>query len=121
MPSTAPVERPGRISAHPWEAAVVDAEAQEQGFLLPPVERPQVRLRQPAPVRRRDVEDAADVVERLPLRAALQPQPEHLAVVAALPRLAALLLQPVAAAVEADVELRTRNSSSAPSSIPART
>jgi len=90
-----------------------------------PVERPQVRLRQPAVlavlVRRRDVEDAVHAVERLPLRAALQPQPEHLAVVAALPRLAALLLQPVAAAVEADVELRTRNSSSAPSSIPART
>jgi len=122
MPSTAPVERPGRISAHLWEAAVVDEEVQEQqGFLAPQVEHPQVRLRQPAPVRRRDVEDAADVVERLPLRAALQPQPEHLAVVAALPRLAALLLQPVAAAVEADVELRTRNSSSVPSSIPART
>jgi len=122
MPSTAPVERPGRISAHLWGAVAVDAEVQEQQrFLVSQVERPQVRLRQPAPVRRRDVEDAADVVERLPLRAALQPQPEHLAVVAALPRLAALLLQPVAAAVEADVELRTRNSSSAPSSIPART
>jgi hypothetical protein len=126
MPSTAPVGRPGRISAHLWEAVVVDEEVQEQQrFLVSQVERPQVRLRQPAVlavlVRRRDVEDAADVVERLPLRAALQPQPEHLAVVAALPRLAALLLQPVVAAVEADAELRTRNSSSAPSSIPART
>ena len=121
MPSTAPVERRGRISAHLWEAAVVDEEVQEQqGFLVPQVEHPQVRLRQPARVRRRDVEDAAHAVERLPLRA-LQPQAEHLAVVVALPRLAALLLQPVAAAVEVDVELRTRNSSSAPSSIPART
>jgi hypothetical protein len=125
MPSTAPVGRPGRISAHLWEAVVVDEEVQEQQrFLVSQVERPQVRLRQPAVlavlVRRRDVEDAADVVERLPLRA-LQPQAEHLAVVVALPRLAALLLQPVVAAVEADAELRTRNSSSAPSSIPART
>ena len=119
MLSTAPVERPGRISAHLREA--VDAEAQEpEPFLLLQVEHPRVRPRQPAAARRRDVEDAAHAVERLPLRA-LHPQPERLAVVAALPRPAALLLQRVVVAVEADAELRTRNSSSAPSSIPART